>query len=134
MRDAGTNGGMHGVAQVRDLDPSQAHICSSEPGSSTQTSAPGGSLRRPTSPQLVSLRVSRKAEYEMRDRPLVAGLQDQAANHLEPRRSRAGVVSVKGKARKTCQVGVGKTSASEPLMKRRNTWSTSKPGNGDVLG
>jgi len=70
----------------------------------------------------------------MRDRPLVAGLQDQATNRLELRRSRAGVVSVKEKARKTCQVGVGKTSASEPLMKRRNIWSTSKPGNGDVLG
>ena len=87
-----------------------------------------------TSQQVMSLRVSRKAEYEMRERPLAAGLQDQAANHLVLRRSRAGVVSVKEKARRTCQVGVGKTSASEPLMKRRNIWVTSKPRYEDALG
>ncbi len=48
-------------------------------------------------------------------RPLAAGLQDQAANRLELLWLRARVVSVKEKARKTCQVRVGKTSASEPF-------------------
>ena len=56
----------------------------------------------------------------MRDRPLVSGVQALVANRLERPWSRARVVSVKEKARQTCQVGVGKTSASEPLMKRRN--------------
>ena len=71
---------------------------------------------------------AKKAVYEMRDRPLAAGLQDQAANHLELLWSRAGVVSVKEKARETCQVRIGKTSASEPLMKRRKAKTMSKPG------
>ncbi len=69
-----------------------------------------------------------KAMCEMRERPLAAGLQDQAANRLELLWLRARVVSVKEKARKTCQVRVGKTSASEPLMKRRKTKVMSKPG------
>ncbi len=59
--------------------------------------------------------VCQEAVYEMRERPLAAGLQDQAANRLELPWSRARVVSVKEKARKTCQVRVGKTSASEPF-------------------
>ena len=42
-------------------------------------------------------------------------MQDQAANRLELLWLRARVVSVKEKARKTCQVRVGKTSASEPF-------------------
>ena len=61
-------------------------------------------------------------------RPLAAGLQDQAANRLELLWSRARVVSVKEKARNTCQVRIGKTSASEPLMKRRKSKLMSKPG------
>ncbi len=69
-----------------------------------------------------------KAMHEMRERPLAAGLQDQAANHLELLWSRARVVSVKEKARNTCQVGIGKTSASEPSMKRRKAKMMSKPG------
>ncbi len=69
-----------------------------------------------------------KAVYEMRERPLAAGLQDQAANHLELPWSRARVVSVKEKARNTCQVRIGKTSASEPSMKRRKPKVMSKPG------
>ena len=60
--------------------------------------------------------------------PLAAGLQDQAANHLELLWLRTGVVSVKEKARKKCQVRVGKTSASEPLMKRRKPKVMSKLG------
>ncbi len=72
--------------------------------------------------------VPSKAVYEMRERPLAAGLQDQAANHLELPWSRARVVSVKEKARETCQVRIGKTSASEPLMKRRKAKVMSKPG------
>ncbi len=69
-----------------------------------------------------------EAVYEMRERPLAAGLQDQAANHLELLWSRARVVSVKETARNTCQVRIGKTSASEPLMKRRKAKVMSKPG------
>ena len=72
--------------------------------------------------------VPSKAVYEMRERPLAAGLQDQAANRLELLWSRARVVSVKEKARLTCQVRIGKTSASEPLMKRRKAKVMSKPG------
>lgn len=64
----------------------------------------------------------------MRDRPLAAGLQDQAANRLELLWLRARVVSVKEKARETCQVGVGKTSVSEPLMKRRKWEGDVKTG------
>ncbi len=44
------------------------------------------------------------------------------------------MVSVKEKARKTCQVRVGKTSASEPLMKRRKAKVMSKPGSADCPG
>ncbi len=62
--------------------------------------------------------VSSKAKYEMRDGPLVSGVQAPVANRLERPWSRARVVSVKEKARQTCQVGVGKTSANEPMMKR----------------
>ncbi len=51
-----------------------------------------------------------KAVYEMRERPLAAGLQDQAANHLELPWSRAGVVSVKEKG--TCNVS-GKSRKDE---------------------
>ncbi len=57
--------------------------------------------------------MSSKAKYEMRDRPLVSGVQALVANRLERPWSRARVVSVKEKARQTCQVGVGKTSASD---------------------
>ena len=71
--------------------------------------------------------VSSKAKYEMRDGPLVSGVQALVANRLERPWSRARVVSVKEKARQTCQVGVGKTSANEPLMKRRNYKLMSKP-------
>ncbi len=79
-------------------------------------------------------RVPSKAVYEMRDRPLAAGLQDQAANHPELPWSRARVVSVKEKARNTCQVWIGKTSASEPLMKRRKPKVMSKPGSTGCSG
>ena len=79
-------------------------------------------------------RVPRKAMCEMRERPLAAGLQDLAANHFELLRSRSGVVSVKEKARLTRQVGVGETSASEPLTKRRKYMLSSKPRIGGCLG
>jgi hypothetical protein len=78
--------------------------------------------------------VCQEAVYEMRERPLAAGLQDQAANRLELLWSRARVVSVKEKARNTCQVRVGKTSASEPLMKRRKARVMSKPGSSGCPG
>ena len=82
----------------------------------------------PRPPEVQDEGVSSQAEYEMRDRPLASGVQALVANRLELRWSRARVVSVKEKARKTCQVRAGKTSASEPLMKRRNCKLASKPG------
>lgn len=49
--------------------------------------------------------------------PLGVGLQDQAPNHLELRRSRVGVVSVEGKAAaRLRQVRIGKTNKGEPSM------------------
>ncbi len=51
--------------------------------------------------------------------PLAVGLQEQAANHLELRLLRAGVVSVEEKAGVTRQVWIEETSASEPLMRCR---------------
>jgi len=47
------------------------------------------------------------------------GLQDRVPNYVEPLGSRALVVSVDEKAPVRCQVGVGKTNASESLMTRR---------------
>ena len=78
--------------------------------------------------------VCQEAVYEMRERPLAVGLQDQAANRLELLWLRARVVSVKEKARVTCQVRIGKTSASEPLMKRRKSKVMSKPGSSGCPG
>ena len=62
-------------------------------------------------------------------RPLAAGLRRQAANHLELRWSRAirGERQGKGTAR-LCQVGIGKTNASEPLMTRRKRRNDVKTG------
>ena len=48
--------------------------------------------------------------------PLGTGVQARVPNHLKLRWSRARVVSVQEKARKTRQVRVKETSASEPLM------------------
>ncbi len=53
-------------------------------------------------------------------RPLEAGLQKQASNHLKLHWLRASVVSVKEKAWETCQVRIREMSASEPLMRCRN--------------
>ncbi len=62
-------------------------------------------------------------------RPLGAALQEEAPNHLELLWLRARVVSVKEKARETCQVQIKETSESEPLLTCRNrTQTTSKPG------
>ncbi len=85
-------------------------------------------------PEVQDEGVSSQAEYEMRDRPLASGVQALVANRLELPWSRARVVSVKEKARQTCQVGVGKTSASEPLMKRRNCMVASEPRRLGCLG
>jgi len=86
----------------------------------------------------VDHRVPSEAVCEMRVRPLAIGLQDLAANYFELRRLRAGVVSVKEKARGTRQVGIGETSASEPLRTRRKSMSMSEPrrmvASGEALG
>ena len=53
--------------------------------------------------------------------PLGAGLQEQASNHLKLLWSKAMVVSVKEKSQlRLWQVRIRETSASEPLMRRRN--------------
>jgi hypothetical protein len=53
--------------------------------------------------------------------PSVVALQEEAANHRELRRLRAGVVSVAEKARERLrQVRIVKASETEPLLKRRN--------------
>jgi len=63
--------------------------------------------------------------------PLGVGLQDQAPNHLELRRSRVGVVSVEGKAAAGLrQVRIGKTNNSEPSMTCRelSQWRRNRDG------
>src|SRR5512139_4089650 len=67
----------------------------------------------------------------MRDegRPLGAGLQEQASNHLKLLWSRARVVSVEGKGRaRPCQVRIKETNASEPLMTYRKQIGGVKTG------
>jgi hypothetical protein len=62
-------------------------------------------------------------------RPLAAALQEEAANHLTLRGSRARVVS--GEANGTtrsCQVRITKTSASEPLRRCRKRRDDVKTG------
>ena len=55
-------------------------------------------------------------------RPLGAGLQGQAPNHLKLLWSKAGVVNVKGKgAESPRQVWIRKTNEIEPLLTCRNT-------------
>ena len=54
-------------------------------------------------------------------RPSAVALQEEAANHRELRRLRAGVVSVTEKTRQRLrQVRIVKASETEPLLKRRN--------------
>jgi len=66
----------------------------------------------------------------MRDEggPLGTGVQAQVPNHLKLRWSKAKVVSVQEKARRTRQVRVKETSASEPLMTCRNSMDGVKTG------
>jgi len=64
----------------------------------------------------------------MRDRPLASGVQALVANRLELRWSRARVVSVQEKARRTRQVRVKETSGSEPLMTCRKGMDDVKTG------
>ena len=62
-------------------------------------------------------------------RPLGTGLQEQVSNHLKLRRLRAGVVSVKEKARGILrQVRIKETNASKPLMKCRKRMNGVKTG------
>ena len=67
----------------------------------------------------------------MRDEggPLGTGVQAQVPNHLKLRWSKARVVSVQGKARRTRQVRVKETSGSEPLMTCRIGRDDVKTGN-----
>jgi hypothetical protein len=62
-------------------------------------------------------------------RSLGAGDQEQAPNHCELLALRALVVSVAGKGgKKSCQVRSGKTSASKPLMRCRNSQNDVETG------
>ena len=62
-------------------------------------------------------------------RPLGAGLQEQASNHLKLLRSKALVVSVEEKAwQGLCQVGIKEMSESEPLMRCRKIRDGVKTG------
>ena len=62
-------------------------------------------------------------------RPLGAGLQEEASNHLKLLRSKALVVSVEEKAwQGLCQVGIKEMSESEPLMRCRNIRDGVKTG------
>ena len=56
------------------------------------------------------------------------GLQGQPSNHLKLLRAKAVVVSVKEKARQTCQVSLKETNASEPLRKCRKRRDDVKTG------
>ena len=60
--------------------------------------------------------------------PLGTGVQALVPNHLKLRWSRARVVSVQEKARRTRQVRVKETSGSEPLMTCRNCRDGVKTG------
>jgi hypothetical protein len=60
--------------------------------------------------------------------PLGTGVQAQVPNHLKLRWSKARVVSVQEKARRTRQVRVKETSGSEPLMTCRKRWDDVKTG------
>jgi hypothetical protein len=62
-------------------------------------------------------------------RPSAAALQEEAANHHEVRRSRAGVLNVVEKARQRArQVGAGKASESEPLRTCRKLQDDTRTG------
>ena len=68
-------------------------------------------------------------------RPLGAGLQERASNHLELRGSRARVVSVVGKGgARLRQVRIEKTSASEPPMTCRKRRDDVKTGGSRYSG
>jgi hypothetical protein len=67
--------------------------------------------------------------------PLGVALQGEASNHLKLRWLKTVVVSVGEKAHVMRQVGSGKASASDPLLKRRNQirWHRNR-GDAEVPG
>lgn len=79
--------------------------------------------------------VQGEAVYEMRVGLSWPGcrIRPQTAGMLLGLRATVVSDSGKGKAR-PCQVGAGKTNASEPLMKCRNRKAMSKPGSGGCPG
>ncbi len=67
--------------------------------------------------------------------PFGVALRGEASNHLKLRWLKTVVVSVEEKAHVMCQVGIGKASASEPLMTCREVWGDIETGpNGCGLG
>ena len=66
--------------------------------------------------------------------PFGVALRGAASNHLMLRWLTTVVVSDEEKAHVMRQVGTGKASVSEPLLKRRNNWMTSKPERTRVSG
>ncbi|HEX2027963.1 MAG TPA: hypothetical protein VHF25_08195 [Nitriliruptorales bacterium] len=66
--------------------------------------------------------------------PFGIALRGEVSNRLMLRWLKTVVVSDEEKAHGMRQVGIGKTSASEPLVKRREDKVTSKPGSIMVPG
>lgn len=66
----------------------------------------------------------------MRVWPLGVALQGEASNHLMLRWLKTVVVSDEEKAHVMRQVGTGKASGSEPLLKRRNNIDGIETGDG----
>lgn len=66
--------------------------------------------------------------------PFGVALRGEASNRLMLRWLMTVVVSDEEKAPERCQVGTGKTSASEPLLTRRNDKVASKPERSRVSG
>ena len=79
--------------------------------------------------------VPAEAVHVMRDWPLAVGVQAQAANRLERRWSRAGVVSVKEKARQDrVRCELERRAKANLTMKCRNSMDDVKTGEGGCSG
>jgi hypothetical protein len=85
-------------------------------------------------PRTHSQSTGMRCYIEDEGRPLGAGVQAQASNHLKLQRSRAAVVSVKEKADpRVCQVKSTETSGSEPSRTCRKALDDVKTGGSFVI-
>jgi hypothetical protein len=77
----------------------------------------------------IAVEIAPRGCTEDEGRPLEAGLQEQASNHLKLLWSKARVVSVKEKSRlRLWQVRIREMNLSEPLMRRRKQEDGVKTG------